>query len=177
VSGLNSSGNATVRAATVADAEGIAEVHVSAWRAAYTGLLPTDLLSSLDVDTRATIWAQRIQAATDRAFVLVLERDGIVRGFIAAGPSRDADRPTAGEVYAIYVDPGWQGGGGGRKLLMAAVQRLAEDGFGQAVLWVLAGNAAARRFYRSQGWRPDGAEKQENLGGQPSTEVRYARAT
>ncbi len=175
--GLNPPGDATVRAATVPDAEGIAEVHVSAWRAAYAGLLPAGLLSSLDAGQRAAAWAQRIEAAAGRAFVLVLERDGVVRGFIAAGPSRDADRPEAGEVYAIYVDPGWQGGGDGGQLLTAAVRRLAAGGFGQAVLWVLAGNAAARGFYESRGWRPDGAEKQETFGGQPSTEVRYVTET
>jgi ribosomal protein S18 acetylase RimI-like enzyme len=175
VSGLNPPRDATVRAAAVADAESIAGIHMSAWRTAYAGLLPADLLSSLDVGQRAAAWTRQIESAT--TFVLVLERAGIIRGFVAAGPSRDADRPEAGEIYAIYMDPGWQGGGGGSQLLTTAIRRLAADGFTQATLWVLAGNAAARGFYESRGWRPDGAGKQETFGGQPSTEVRYVRET
>jgi L-amino acid N-acyltransferase YncA len=164
-----------VRAAVAADARGIAEVHVAAWRAAYAGLLPADMLSSLDVAQRAANWSQRIEAHRDGAFVLVLESEGSVRGFVSAGPSRDADAQQSGEVYAIYVEPRSQGGGAGSRLLAAAVHRLAQADFRRASLWVLAGNDPARRFYESRGWRPDGAVKRENFGGRTETEVRYCR--
>jgi ribosomal protein S18 acetylase RimI-like enzyme len=168
------SGEAIIRPAVAADAHAIAEVHVATWQAAYAGLLPADLLNSLDVDRRTADWSQRLEAASAGSFVLVLERDGTVRGFVWAGPARDADCPQAGQIHAIYVDPSYQGGGGGSQLLTAAARRLAGQ-FGRAVLWVLAGNAAARAFYESQGWRLEGAEKQETFGAQASTEVRYVR--
>jgi ribosomal protein S18 acetylase RimI-like enzyme len=176
VPGSINTGEVIIRPAVAADAYPIAEVHVAAWRAAYAGLLPTDLLNSLDVDRRSAAWSQRVEAAIGGSFVLVLECGGTVRGFVFAGAARDADCPQAGEVYAIYVDPGYQGGGGGSQLLAAAVRRLAEGQFDHAVLWVLAGNAAARAFYESRGWRLEGAEKQEAFGGRVSTEVRYVRS-
>lgn len=39
---------------------------------------------------------------------------------------------------------------------LAAVGHLAANGFRSVVLWVLAGNRRARRFYERHGWRADG---------------------
>ena len=47
-------------------------------------------------------------------------------------------------------------GGVGRMLMAEARRRLAEDGFSEAILWVLQGNDRARSFYEREGWEPDG---------------------
>ena len=49
------------------------------------------------------------------------------------------------------------GAGHGSALHEAAMDHLAKEGFGEAVLWVLEGNERARRFYERRGWRADGA--------------------
>ncbi len=87
--------------------------------------------------------------------ILVAERDGEVVGFAAAGPSPDPQ--GAGELYAINVDPDHWGGGAGRALLGAAQAELDRMGFAESVLWVLPGNARARRFYEREGWTSAGA--------------------
>jgi hypothetical protein len=38
-------------------------------------------------------------------------------------------------------------------------------GFGDAVLWVLAGNHRAERSYRADGWTPDGGRSQDEVWG------------
>ena len=43
--------------------------------------------------------------------------------------------------------------------LIAARSRLAESGFAQALLWLLDGNVRAGRFYRRDGWIPDGTRR------------------
>jgi hypothetical protein len=43
----------TIRAATVADATAIGEVHVRSWQAAYAGLIPADFLARLSAESRA----------------------------------------------------------------------------------------------------------------------------
>jgi hypothetical protein len=43
------------------------------------------------------------------------------------------------------------------------------------VLWVLAGNARARRFYEIAGWVADGAERTSEVFGATVSEVRYRR--
>jgi RimJ/RimL family protein N-acetyltransferase len=58
--------------------------------------------------------------------------------------------------------------------MAAALTALSEAGYRRAVLWVLAGNARARRFYERAGFAADGAENVlTGLGG--VLEVRYAR--
>jgi ribosomal protein S18 acetylase RimI-like enzyme len=84
-----------------------------------------------------------------------------VVGFVTFGPSRDEDAVGMGEIYALYVDPGRYGGGLGRMLMAHARGRLKEQGFEAAVLWVLQGNERAARFYEREGWKPDGAVREE----------------
>ncbi|MDP9795363.1 GNAT superfamily N-acetyltransferase [Catenuloplanes nepalensis] len=92
-------------------------------------------------------------------------RDGVAGG--ASG--------GVGEIFAIYVLPAHQGGGGGRLLISGALRALAADGCDRATLWVLEGNAAARRFYEHGGWHPDGSTKRDESRGFPLDEIRYAR--
>ncbi len=80
-----------------------------------------------------------------------------------------------GEVYAIYVDPRRWRGGLGSELLAAAERALANEGFGQAILWVLEGNDRGRSFYETRGWSPDGALKIEEIGGVQVSELRYRK--
>jgi len=162
-----------VRPAAVADAGAIAAVHVATWQDAYAGLMPDEILDGLDVSQRAQTWRGILASPPDGVFVLVFERDGEVRGFVAGGPHREGR--ASGEVFAIYVDPPCQGLGAGRRLLDAACRYLASAGFAEASLWVLATNRAARGFYESQGWRPDGTEQSwtHHGIGEGLTEVRY----
>ena len=165
-----------VRPAASPDAPEIAAVHVATWRDAYAGLLPGDFLAGLVVEEWAERWRGRFAATVPGTFTLVFESDGRVRGFVSGGPDRHGY--PGGEVFAIYVDPRCQGLGAGRRLLSAAVLRLAEARFTEAGLWVLAGNRSARGFYEAQGWRADGTEKDwtyDRDGGRSVSEVRYVR--
>jgi len=79
-----------------------------------------------------------------------------------------------GEVYALYVTPAWWSTGTGRSLMGAALAALEAEGYQRAVLWVLAANNRARRFYERAGFTTDGESNiLAGLGG--VLEVRYAR--
>jgi hypothetical protein len=58
----------------------------------------------------------------------------------------------------------------------AGLRRLAEDGYREAILWVLATNDRARRFYEAGGWGVDGSTKSDDSRGLPLLEVRYRHA-
>ncbi|PYM22789.1 MAG: N-acetyltransferase [Candidatus Rokuibacteriota bacterium] len=166
-----------IRPATADDARRIAEIHVRAWHAAYRGLVPDALLSSLSIDEREARWRESVtRAETDpRDQVWIAERADTVLGFVLIGPSRDDDASaTTGEVYAIYVEPALVGTGIGRLLFSHAVATLASHGFTRASLWVLEANAESRRFYAAAGWRPDGRRKVERQRQFELIEVRYA---
>ncbi|GAB7038560.1 GNAT family N-acetyltransferase [Catenuloplanes niger JCM 9533] len=160
----------------------LADVHVRTWQATYRGFVPDSYLGALDPVRWRPFWQDRLREPEGRAGVLVLlPADGERPvGFVSFGPSRDpADGPgtgeAVGEIFAIYVLPAYQGGGGGRLLITEALRALAADGCHRATLWVLDGNTAARRFYERGGWRPDGHTKRDDSRGFPLDEVRYAR--
>ena len=90
------------------------------------------------------------------------------------GPDRGGT--DAGELFALYVDPDFWGRGVGRALIAAARARLVAEGYRWAVLWVLEGNARADRFYRADGWAPDGARRTETIGGLAATDLRCRRS-
>jgi hypothetical protein len=53
---------------------------------------------------------------------------------------------------------------------------LSRDGFSEAVLWVLVGNERAERFYRIDGWGPDGQRRLQCVHGITVDEIRYFRS-
>ena len=162
---------ATVRRATAADAPAMGRVHVRAWQAAYRGQMPDDYLDRLRPEDRAAYWDGVLRREHLPGVVLVAERDGEVVGFAAAGPSPDPE--GAGELFAIDLDPDHWGSGAGRALLEAAQAELERMGFAEWVLWVLPGNARARRFYEKAGFHLDGATHDYEIGGATLPEVRY----
>lgn len=163
-----------IRAATVDDATGIAEVLVASWRSAYGGLLPPELLDGLSVERRAAQWRRDIREPACAVYVAT-DPAGRIGGFIAVGPSQDQDAADAGgALFAVYLAPRlWSRGIGGR-LHAVGIAALAPR-FKEATLWVLDSNARARAFYERHGWQLDGAVKRETIDGTDMAVVRYRR--
>jgi GNAT superfamily N-acetyltransferase len=166
-----------IRQAGPEDAEAIGRVRHASWQSAYSGLMPADYLAGLSVDG-FVLSARRMLAEQDegRVAVFVAELDGVVCGFASVGPSRDDDVEGVGELYAIYLDPAAWGRGIGRRLQEVALQRLREDGYTEATLWVLAVNTGSKAFYERTGWQPDGRVAGFEAGAEVLDEVRYRRA-
>jgi len=77
-------------------------------------------------------------------------------------------------VIAFYVLPAYWREGVGCALWGAGVHRLVEQGYRQAMLWVLSDNARARRFYDRAGWSAEPASERSLLiGGASLREIRY----
>lgn len=150
----------------------VAVVHVRSWQAAYRGLLPDAILDGLSVDGRAHMWRTQLTEASDTRIWVAEAADGIA-GFVVAGPEDPRSDEGTAEVHAIYVAPERYREGIGTALLARAVEELQKAGFRQAVLWALAGNEAADRFYRVNGWQPDGATKVDEMVGLDLPQVRY----
>ncbi|WP_130414414.1 GNAT family N-acetyltransferase [Xylanimonas ulmi] len=168
----------TIRPATPDDALRIAQVHVTSWQGAYAGLLPADYLTDLDPETRVRHWATVLGAkgaTASEGHVLVAEHGSRTLGFASFGPSGDEDAdPGTHELYAMYLEPDAWGRGVAREL-MRTVLTLVPQGV-DFTLWVLAGNSRAQHFYHRHGFRPDGVERIDEIGGTPLTELRYRRA-
>ena len=115
---------------------------------------------------------------------MVAEHDGVLCGFVTTrrpapdaggGPVGPDDGHHQGEVLALYVDPEAWGSGVGRRLLSDARLCLGRSGCTEAVLWVLAGNDRAQRFYRIDGWAAEDVRRTVEVWGIAVDEIRYRR--
>jgi ribosomal protein S18 acetylase RimI-like enzyme len=154
----------TLRPATRDDADGITDVQVASWRAGYAHVFPESILYADDFDsTRRSFWtAWRFAPGHRIAVATAASGDDVagerVVGFASYGPERERARGFTGrgELWAFYLHPDVWGTGTADLLIDHAEERLAAEGFDAAVLWVLADNPRARRFYERHGWAASG---------------------
>lgn len=137
-----------IRTARPADAGPIARLDVETWQATYPGILATSYLVGLTAARRETGWASLIRREP-RDVLVAATGDGTIVGFGSCGRARNEPGFT-GEVFTLYVAPDLQNRGIGRRLLLAMFERLADQGHGAAVIWVLRDNPA-RFFYQRLG--------------------------
>ena len=190
-----------IRPGSAADAPAIARVRRESWFAAYTGIIDRRLIEratatgGIAVDPpvyRRTL----VAVGGDDPVVIGFASFGPERTVISASPppapvggysaapgavpalAGDDLTPAGragdtGEIYALYVTPIWWSTGAGRALMASVLAALRAAGYLTAVLWVLADNARARRFYERAGFSPDGGTNVlAGLGG--VLELRYA---
>ena len=163
-----------LRPAEPDDAIAVARVHVRSWQAAYRTLMPDDYLDQLRPEDRAQRYNFRSLDPL-QPWTIVAAEAGVIHGFATTVPAREPDMPGHGELCALYVDPDQWGRGIGIALVSVARARLFDLGFRNAVLWVLAGNVRAERFYRIDRWAPDGLRRTDLVWGVKVDEVRYQR--
>jgi ribosomal protein S18 acetylase RimI-like enzyme len=155
------------------DAAGIARVHVDTWRTSYQGIVPTDFLAGLSYERRQRDWEQMLGRSDSGEAVYVAETAaGEIVAFAAGGPERSGDPLYRGEIYALYILREHQRAGIGRRLMGALAAHLANAGIHSLLLWVLAVNTSARRFYAALGGLPL-REQTFELGGATLVEVAY----
>ncbi|WMS43193.1 GNAT family N-acetyltransferase [Acuticoccus sp. MNP-M23] len=137
-----------IRTARPDDAFGVAEVHDSAWRFAYRGILPGTELERM-IARRGTQWWAR--AISRRVPIIVLEAGGAVRGYITYGASRMRTLPYRAEIYELYIQPEFTGLGFGRRMFRTVQERLARRGHDRLVVWCLSENTDGCAFYERLG--------------------------
>ncbi|MEU4159329.1 GNAT family N-acetyltransferase [Actinoplanes sp. NPDC026670] len=162
----------TVLLRPVADADLIAvgALHHRSRAAAYAGLLPPETFEARGPEAMSAWWVERWKWERESHLMTVAEVDGELAGFTYVGPS-ETDR--AAELYAIHLEPHRVGSGVGRELMINALAQLAALDAERAVLWVLADNPVARRFYERGGWTPDGATRVAPINDRPFSQLRY----
>lgn len=138
----------TMRRARPADAAEIAEVHDCAWREAYRGIIPGRELEKMIARRGPRWWRSAILRGTS---IAVVDFDESVAGYVSYGRNRLPRLETSGEIFELYLAPEFQGLGFGRKLFSAAIRDLTAHGFEECVVWALADNVRALRFYEQMG--------------------------
>jgi ribosomal protein S18 acetylase RimI-like enzyme len=162
-----------IRPALIDDSHGIALGHVSSWQHAYRGVVSQSYLDQLSVLNREKQWVEIFEQRSSET--LVADAAGEIVGFISCGKSRGEHLlPDVGEIYAIYVASSHWSTGVGRSLWEAASARLRELDFVRVIVWVLAANERAIRFYERVGFTVSkSSETVVEIGGEKLPEVRY----
>jgi GNAT superfamily N-acetyltransferase len=143
-----------IREATALDAEAVSRVRVLAWRATYRGLIDDAYLDALSVDAGAERYLRSFDPTPGAGFTRVVADDGgRVVGFATAGRARGQVRQRLGEVWLLYLLPEAQRRGLGTRLMRSMARGLDRRGMDALMVWALAGNAPACRFYERLGGR------------------------
>jgi ribosomal protein S18 acetylase RimI-like enzyme len=158
-----------IRAAKRGDTKAIGRIQVDTWRDAYAGLLPDKVLLRMSAEIEGGRWIRVIERK--EAVVVAEDSKAGVVGFGSCGPSRLGALPFEGEVYTLYVAPGFQGKGIGRRLLRSLFVELELAGMRSALIWVLKANQS-RFFYEAMGGRHV-ADRDERLWGSVVKESAY----
>ena len=164
-----------IREATTRDASGIARVAVETWRATYSGIVPSEFLDSLSVETAEKRWQYRMSDPASLwpgwvYFVVEHPSDGVV-GFAAGGPHPDNGLSFAAELAMVDLLQSYQHQGLGRRLVQSVATELRRRGHKSMLVWVLQANPH-RSFYERLNGHVVG-ERQVNIGGTTLTEVAY----
>ncbi|WP_420566039.1 GNAT family N-acetyltransferase [Thalassobaculum sp.] len=171
----------SIRSSETSDAIGLARVQIETWRDAYVGMLPDEALIELDEMRAAVRWTRLVAGLEEPERLSVAEVDGDVVGFCHGGGGRRAVSAALGandrmaEVYALYVDPNFQGLGIGRALLGHVAQGLESDGFDALTILTLESNHHGRRFYEALGGTP-GEAVPSVVSGSPIDQTPYVWA-
>lgn len=138
----------TIRPARLADMAATGEIVTEAWRHSFHDLLPQDFLLSITPDAQ--------KARHERAFAQedvhyrVASWAGELVGFASWGPGRDPGFAMPYELYALYLRPGFERQGVGRRLLDSVMSEVASTGASGLYLTALALNPN-RAFYARLG--------------------------
>jgi len=141
--------NITIRKGNENDARGVVEVNTYTWLTTYKRIIPDKVLESRveTMDERIPKVANLIREK-DNLYIAV-DNDKVV-GIMTYGASRNNEYSECGEIYSIYVLDEYQGLGIGKKLFMAGMKELINNGFSSMILNVLDGNKAIN-FYEKFG--------------------------
>ena len=171
--------SSAIRIAKPEDAEGLAFVRVSAWKAAYRGLLPNEILDNLDLNKNADRFRERLEGRSEyKAEDWVYEQESQIIGWLSWRPCDDESHQIQiAELAALYVLPDLFGQGIGHALITNFLKKLQElASFDTVQLWVLEKNERAINFYENHGFRDSSERKDLIINGQTlAQELRYER--
>ncbi len=150
-----------IRRAGLEDIEELSHVHVESWKEAYGHFLPEQVFDMVTPENRAERLKETIENSYSETAVLT-DGDRII-GSITAGACRDETCENTGELWGMYLRPGYWRQGLGTMLVKWALKRLKEKGYQRAALWVFEDSHGSRNFYEQLGFKEEGTVRSTKI--------------
>ncbi|QSF59136.1 GNAT family N-acetyltransferase [Nocardioides sp. zg-1228] len=117
--------------------------------------------ATFDLEPRPMeLWEERLAASGPRDHFLVAEHEGAVAGYATSSPFRPKPAYSHTRETTVYVAPGHQGRGVGRRLYDALLARLTDDGVHLVVAAVALPNDASLALHRACGFEEVGVMRE-----------------
>ena len=139
----------SIRLATHADSDIIANLHAQSWLNTYRGIVPDHFLDNDLHAERKKYWEKKMKDLKHNEFVFLAEDGGEAVGFAAVLDKPEADCDAF--IDNLHVRTDMKGKGIGKSLMRAVAERLRATNRHSVYLWVLHGNVAAEKFYYAVG--------------------------
>ncbi len=158
-----------IRRARMADAAGIAKVHVDSWRATYKDIVPNEFLKKMTYDKRKRLW----ESVLLEGCVFVAENEeGQIIGFATGGEERSgAYEDFRGELSTLYIVEAYQSRGIGKRLVKTVIKEIETLGINTMVVSILEVNES-KHFYEALGGQMIDTVEVE-IGGKKLKELVY----
>jgi ribosomal protein S18 acetylase RimI-like enzyme len=157
-----------IRQAERSDASALSDLAIETYTGTFGHSFSTgDLAAEVDANMSEACFERYI----DDDIVLIGEIEGRAVGYVQFGTVGSAVRavsPDDREMRRVYVRPGFQGQGIGRRLMDAAFDHPQLKGARNVYLDVWERNQDAQRFYRRYGFEVIGARRFEVASGAPT---------
>lgn len=138
------------RKANIEDVSQIVSVNLETWETTYGSFMETELLQRR-VQDRLIMENNYINLIKRYNQIYVIEKSGVIIGYISYGPSEMEGYKNYGEVYAFYILKEYQRHGFGSRLLKLVFDDLSSQGYNHIVITCLWDNIGGINFYKKQG--------------------------
>jgi GNAT superfamily N-acetyltransferase len=123
---------------------------VRAWQSTYRGIIPDEFLKNLTVSNREAGW-RRLLRDSPRGHVICVAQVGSQVVGAASGTTFSGVPGYDANLEWLYLLPEWHRRGVGRELVAGFAHELRARNIQTMVIWVLARNERARKFYQALG--------------------------
>lgn len=162
--------NFTIRKVTQGDEKALAYIQTESWKAAFSRIVPIDLLKKCTEITRAEkMYARLLHEKIGNGYILEIEGQAHCIAYWDA--SREKDMPDYAELICIHsLQDRWHQGYGSQ-MMERVLCDIRDTGYKRVMLWVFEENIQAINFYKKHGFAANGRH-QEAFG---AIEVMYER--
>jgi len=166
--------NMEIRPVKSSDLGSLVTIFRDCWNISYRDLISEEVRTAMDLEAATKLLTAAANPKPGRFTLIAGEAVGDL-GFASFGS--DAEDPSRGHLFSLYVSPEAAGKGVGSKLLSEVIAALTKEGKPDITLWVFKENPRALGLYRKFGFTETGREKTDERWQIPQIELLHKAIT